>query len=466
MLLIDIITKVDSLKAELDSLRPISEDAMNRFYQKINLDWNYHSNSIEGNTLSLSETRSLLLHGITANGKPMRDHMEMKGHNEALKKLEDIAHKELTITESRIKEFHKMILVEPYQDENAEIKPGEYKTRSNYLYTSTGERIDFEPPQEVPRLMNELVNWLNNHIESPKRKKKKYDLHPILIAAGFHAQFIKIHPFGDGNGRTARIVMNLILMMTGYVPAIIKLDDRDNYYNALNTSTIDDAENLAIFIGKETIKSLELMIKAANGESIEEVDDLDKKLALLQKEIDAEDDSNKIKETLSEKVLFNVLNNSIFELIHKLSDTAIKFNSFYNNPNHSISFFRDGSGNRIAFNESISLKKVSSFKPKEDNNKLRNAELSISLNFGHYIKGGLNPFKCNYDVQVRFEEIHYKISVPKFIKETGGQEKIEIKKLLHQSLSEVDIEEINKIWGDTLLSHLQYNMAKLKENKK
>ena len=281
----EIIQKIEELKSEIDSYRPIPTDALNRYMQKIKLDWNYHSNSIEGNSLTMSETKSLILYGITAKGKPMRDHLEVKGHNDALKKLEDVVHKDLKITESLIKAFHKLILAEPFNEDGVEINPGEYKKFPNYLYTSTGERIDFEPPSEVPRLMNELINWLNNHLTPPKRKKNKYELHPLLIACGFHSQFIKIHPFGDGNGRMARIMMNLILMQAGYVPTIIKLEDRDTYYNQLNQSSIENVEPLAEFIGNETIKSLELFLKSIKGESIEDPDDLDKEIEIIKRSL-------------------------------------------------------------------------------------------------------------------------------------------------------------------------------------
>lgn len=277
---------MDQLKMELDALRPIREDRLNRLNQKLRFDWNYHSNSIEGNTLSESETRSFLLFGITAKGKPFRDYVEMKGHNEALLKLEKIVAKNLKVTVRLIKDFHKLILVEKYHENTAEINPGEYKKFPNYLYSPTGERIDFSPPEEVPVLMNQLVNWLNNHISPPKRKKRKYDLHPLLIAAGFHIQFIQIHPFGDGNGRMARILTNLILMLCGYVPAIIRLDDRQQYYNAINTSELDTPENFAFFLGQSCIVSLELALKAAKGEHFEEVNNLDEELRSLQQRIE------------------------------------------------------------------------------------------------------------------------------------------------------------------------------------
>lgn len=278
----DIITEMDSLKSELQSLRPLNEDRLNRLQQKFRLDWNYHSNSMEGNTLSMSETKSFIMWGVTAKGKPFRDYVEMKGHNDALKKLYSIVNKDLKITENLIKDFHKIILVEAYSDDVAEINPGEWKTLNNYLYSPTLERIDFLPWEEVPKAMNTLINWLNNQLDPPKRKKGKYDLHPLLIATGFHAQFIKIHPFGDGNGRMARIMTNLIFMLCGYVPAIIHKDNKDVYSQAINQSSIENPEQLAIIFGEAVIASLKMAIKAAKGEEIEEKEDFDKELELLE----------------------------------------------------------------------------------------------------------------------------------------------------------------------------------------
>ncbi len=324
----EIIQKLDSLRNELDSLRPIPEDRINRLNQKLRLDWNYHSNSIEGNTLTASETKAFILYGITAKGKPFRDYIEMRGHNEALKKLENIVHHDLKITENLIKEFHKIILVEPFSGES-EINPGEYKTNPNYLYSPTGERVDFEPPQEVPKLMNELINWLNNHIDPPKRKKKKYDLHPLLIACGFHVRFIQIHPFGDGNGRMSRLFMNLILMLCGYVPAVVKLEKRKEYYTALNLSTLEDMGPLAEFVGQECINSMEMATKAARGESIEEGDDLDKEISLLQKEVEIITGEN-IKSNKTLLALWNsCLNIFLEKYLKKFSSFEKLFNKNY-----------------------------------------------------------------------------------------------------------------------------------------
>ena len=208
----------------------------------------------------------------------------------------------MKITESVIKELHKIILAEPYADAKAEINPGHYKTQANYLYTVTGERIDFMPPEEVATAMNDLVNWLNNHIEVPKRKKHKYDLHPILVAAAFQVRFIQIHPFGDGNGRMARILSNLILMQYGYTPAIIRLENRETYYNLLNLSSLEEPLPLAEMLADEVLTTLGLALHAAKGLPLSEPDDLDKALSLLERSLEDRPEKHKAESRSKEKL--------------------------------------------------------------------------------------------------------------------------------------------------------------------
>ena len=274
-LLSELLLRIDELKSSIDALRPIPADRMGRVMQHLRLEWNFNSNSIEGNTLTLQETRTFLMFGLTANGKPFRDHLEMRGHDEALKKLEEIVHKDLKITENIIKDLHQTILVEPF-DSAAEINPGAYKKLPNYLYTPIGERMDFEPPEEVPRLMNELVNWTNNCLypeDLGRKAQRKYEVHPFVVATFFHLRFIRIHPFGDGNGRMARICTNLLLMLSGYMPLIVRQEDKQDYYRALNQSSTDDVTPLASFLGEALIRSLELTLRGARGESLENSED-------------------------------------------------------------------------------------------------------------------------------------------------------------------------------------------------
>lgn len=292
MTITTLIQQLDQLKETLDSFRPIEEDRYRRIMQKLQLDWNYNSNSIEGNTLTLSETKQLLYYGLTAKGKPLNDHKEMEGHAQVLKQMEKMVHQDIRLTESLMKEFHALILVPNYdqnKEKDVEINPRHWKTKPNYLLTPTGEKLEFLAPEEVPAAMNELINWANNHLHQNtlnRHNKKKYQLHPLKVACGFHKRFIDIHPFGDGNGRMARILMNLILIQQGYMPAIVYLEQRRLYYNALNTSTFEDISPLASYIGQNLMQSMQLAIDGAQGKPVEEQKDWMKQLSVLERTLE------------------------------------------------------------------------------------------------------------------------------------------------------------------------------------
>lgn len=454
MKLVDVIQQMDALKAELDQLRPIQGDRLNKLEQKLRLDWNYHSNSMEGNTLSMSETKSFILWGVTAKGKPFRDYLEMKGHNEALQKLYGIIDQDLKITERLIKELHAMILVEAYADEKAEINPGEWKKIPNFLYSPTGERIDFASPEEVPSLMSNLVNWLNNHIAPPKRKKKKYDLHPLLIAAGFHTQFIKIHPFGDGNGRMSRILTNLILMLCGYVPAIIKLEERKDYYTAINTSSLDNPENLALHLGKAEIHSLEIAIKAAKGERIEEPDDLDKQLSLLEQKLNGAGEV--IEKVKSEEVLREFGNTTLLEITSKFMVIQRKFKRFYLNINFEmLSYINASSGSYYCTSKKIieeTLKPilmvimeesiVSSLKNQSNESNYINFECT----FNTFNRKNIEPFSYKELLTIEFNEKN-------FILKLTGREQFTFP--YNKEFEEEELEDILKISAKKHLAFIE-----------
>ena len=216
-----ILEEIDRLKEELDALRPLPPDVLARIEQKLRIESNYHSNAVEGNSLTLGETRSLILHGLTARGKPMRDHLDIEGHNEAVKAIEDAVKRDEALNEVFIRNLHKVLLKEPYK--NDAITPdgrrvkrliaiGEYKTRPNNARTSTGEMYYYTPPDQVKPEMGDLIDWY--------RRQEDEGEHPIVIAATFHYRFVRIHPFDDGNGRMARLLMNMILIKHGYTVAV------------------------------------------------------------------------------------------------------------------------------------------------------------------------------------------------------------------------------------------------------
>ena len=281
---IDAITR---LKEELDSLRPLRPEVVAQIEQKLRIEANYHSNAIEGNTLTFGETRSLILHGLTAHGKPMRDHLDIEGHDSAVKAIEAAVQDEDALTEVFIRNLHQILLKEPYEVEavtpegiraRRTITIGDYKTTPNNVRTSTGEMYYFTPPDQVKPAMSDLIDWYRR-MEGAKE-------HPIIIASTFHYRFVRIHPFDDGNGRMARLLMNMILIRHGYTVAMIQREGRDDYIDHLEGA--DRSEDLTEFINYIAScceYSLNLHLKAARGESIEDVDDIDKEIALFKQSL-------------------------------------------------------------------------------------------------------------------------------------------------------------------------------------
>jgi Fic family protein len=326
MTLIDTATE---LKKKLDELRPISPEVEARIMQKFRLDWNYHSNHLEGNTLTFGETKALLLFGITAQGKPLQDHIEITGHDEAIKWISDILDKTYPLNENFIRELHVLLLKESYfvdaitpqgAPTRRKIEVGKYKTTPNHVLTKTGEIFRFASPEETPALMHDLMDWYNQALNSNV-------LNPILLAAEYHYKFIKIHPFDDGNGRTARILMNFILMQFGYPPVIIKTEDKENYFSALRQADSGILEPFINYITKNLTRSLEIMIAGAEGKNIEESDDFDKELALLEQRF--KQLSNNEKTSKSKEAIFSIYDKTIDDVFKSFLPSCEKFNRFY-----------------------------------------------------------------------------------------------------------------------------------------
>ena len=281
----NILETVDRLKKELDQLRPLPPDVVARVEQKLRIESNYHSNAVEGNSLTLGETRSLILHGLTARGKPMRDHLDIQGHDDAVKAIERAVQEDTGLTEVFIRNLHRVLLKEPYKTEattpdgRRTMRPialGDYKATPNNVKTSTGEIYYFTPPEQVKPAMTDLLDWY--------RDQEAAGEHPVIIAATFHYRFVRIHPFDDGNGRMARLLMNLILIKHGYTVAIVQSDKKTRYLQELERA--DQSEDPTQFI--EHIAScctyaLDLYLRAARGESIENPEDIDREIAVFRR---------------------------------------------------------------------------------------------------------------------------------------------------------------------------------------
>ncbi len=164
--LVDLIKKIDELKSEIDKFHPLPKEIEDRIFQKYRLDWNYNSNAIEGNSMNYGETYAFLMHGITASGKPLKDYLNIRGHNEAMNNLIDLVRNKEELTEAVIRELHKVILVESYETDaltqngkltKKTVTLGAYKTVPNHVKTATGEVHYFASPEETPVKMYDLM---------------------------------------------------------------------------------------------------------------------------------------------------------------------------------------------------------------------------------------------------------------------------------------------------------------------
>ena len=282
----DIFDYIDQLSATYNSLLPMSPENQRRWDKKVRLEFNYNSNHIEGNTLTYGETQLLLLFDETHGSHPMRDYEEMKAHDVAFQKIKEWAtDTETPLTEQDIKNLNQIILVQPFwkdaitpngQPTRRQITVGNYKTQPNSVRLPNGELFEYTAPQEVPIRMQELMEWYRN---------KQTALHPVTLAAMFHYKFVCIHPFDDGNGRVSRLLMNYVLLAHKLPPVVIKSSDKQNYLHALHLADTGQYEAFIRYIAAQVVSSLEMAIKAAKGESIEEPDDLDKEIALLTRQL-------------------------------------------------------------------------------------------------------------------------------------------------------------------------------------
>ncbi len=242
--------EIDALKAELDSLRPLTLQQAKSLKNYFDIEFTYNSNAIEGSTINYNETKIILLDGITIGGKSTREHLETINHKEAIDYIEEIAKLEAKeIKRTDIIGIHRIILT-GIDTQNA----GKYRAYDVYVKKGDGSRHCFPDPSTISGLMADFLFWL----------QKNSEMHPLLLAAEAHYRLVSIHPFIDGNGRTARLLMNLILLKHGYTPAVIKMSERKRYIEAIESADevemtgfyelMLDAEKESLELYIETIK--------------------------------------------------------------------------------------------------------------------------------------------------------------------------------------------------------------------
>lgn len=235
----ELFAEVDALKAELDSHRPLTQGELQRLQEEFLVEYTYNSNAIEGNTLTLQET-ALVLEGVTIDKKPLKDHLEAVGHKDAFLYVQDLVKEKVPFSESIIKQIHTLVLMDRPEDR------GRYRRIPVRIMGACHTPPD---PLLVPEQMEHLVS------EFCVNQK----MHPIERAALFHLKFEGIHPFIDGNGRTGRLILNLMLMQAGYPPINVKYSDRKRYYEAFDEYyTNGNASVMIDIIVKESLNRLRL----------------------------------------------------------------------------------------------------------------------------------------------------------------------------------------------------------------
>ncbi|MFI3215893.1 MAG: Fic family protein [Methylococcales bacterium] len=248
MTLTAILHNIDQLKIELDTLRPLESESV---CHALDIEYTYESNRIEGNTLTLCETALVIDKGLTVSGKSMREHLEAISHYQAVLMLKEFVRDQTPLTEGLIKQFHALIL-QSIDAKNAGVYRHEPVMISGSLHIPPAHFL-------VPEQMEKCLAWFAQH---------QQHLHPVLLAAEMHEQIVSIHPFEDGNGRTSRLIMNLLLMQHGYYIANLSgdIDSRRRYYEALELcNTTGDKTEFLLLIAEQVKNGMARLIRIAKG---------------------------------------------------------------------------------------------------------------------------------------------------------------------------------------------------------
>lgn len=241
-------SRIDQLKATMDQLRPLSKDEVDRLREEERVDQVYNSNALEGNTITKFETKMILEEGITISEKPMREHLEVVNLAEAVDFVESLVNENQPLTENLIKDIHKIVYSKLAKDRR---NVGSYRRIPVEISGS-----NFVPPDPflVPLQMEQLIQW---------SRESRDQLHPVEYAAMLHEKFVTIHPFIDGNGRTARLLMNFALTEAGYPPIVVKANPNSRlaYNRSLEIAqTQGDLSQFIQFVSKIVEEKLEKMV--------------------------------------------------------------------------------------------------------------------------------------------------------------------------------------------------------------
>lgn len=451
---INLKNKIDTIKEKIVQNGKLTKEQINKINNKFRLEWNFNSNSMEGNTLTIEETRSVMVGNLEVHQKPIKDVLEMKGHDEVISEILKIGKGEIRLSERRIKDIHLGIMHE--EDLERKKKIGNWKPENNEIFNHKGEKYTFVDWELVPERMHDLLNKTNAAIDAIQANSKNAP-HPIDVALQFHLEYLEIHPFYDGNGRTARILTNLILIALGYTPFWITKEERSIYYNFISDiqSYGGDKEAFYQYVAGLIERSEQLVLDVIEGKNIEEEDDFEKELELLKRQLKAKDDKVVPK---SNEIIKELYNNSFRKLFIHLVEKTKKFDEmfvekkFQNSAegnrswNKGIEYFDDffeniyeEKSNTIDhnFGESPKYKKID--------------DLRLGILYSGFKHDGTNTFQQYTNIWVIFQEYYY------IINDTNrhNNDKYFCKKLYSDSLTEEEIKVIVNKLSKKLLEEIK-----------
>ncbi len=410
-----VFNKIVELVNEIRILPTINNDNLKKLNKKFRLEFNYNSNHLEGNTLTYGETELLLFFDKTDGLHELRELEEMKAHDVAYKIIQDwVKDVEHPLTETYIKQLNEIILVRPFwkeaitpdgQSTRRQIKVGQYKEYPNSVRLQNGEMFEYASPTDTPIKMNELIQWYNTAID-------KDELHPVALAALLHYKFVCIHPFDDGNGRISRLLMNYVLLKNDLPPVIIKTTEKKKYLNALNQADVGNIEAFVKYIAEQLVWSLELTIKATKGESIEEIDDYEKEIAIWKKQVTAKEVNSLHR---NDELIYELYHSGIAEMFTDFANKHKQFDDLFNKK--FVRYFKNNTGD-IDINyienvmDGIGERHLPMFYREGETSEIiipddTFQKLGVSVWYEEYKYNEMNSFHISSNLELQFEPYNY-----------------------------------------------------------
>lgn len=252
----ELLGRIDALKEQIQHFRKLREDILGTLYQKQRIDWTYHSNAIEGSTLTRGDTAFFLQEGRTVEGKPFQDYLDARNHAQTIDYIyQNVLANNRPVTPGLIKEINASLLhgvthtmaVNQYGERVSKpATPGQFKRFPNHVLSHDGKIHYYVEPLQVAAEIEFLCDWIADQENTS---------HAVWVAALSHYNYVRIHPFDDGNGRGARILMNLVLLKRGYCPALIRNEDRRPYLQSLQSADRGNNADFVRFVARSLLQS-------------------------------------------------------------------------------------------------------------------------------------------------------------------------------------------------------------------